>query len=124
VATSVEHRAKAEHNEAFVGAFDLDATPFLDWAVTGVFYAALHYLRALAARHAFGGIRSYGEMDRLFSTLAPLRRNPGLYRHYRFLKDESREARYEMRRFAPREVRDMIAGDLAPIRALVLVELR
>lgn len=37
-----QHRQQAEHNKAFIRDLDLDTTPYLDWAVTVAFYAALH----------------------------------------------------------------------------------
>jgi len=121
--TAAEHIRKAAHNEAFIASLELSTTPFLDWAVTGVFYAALHYIRALAAANLFANVTSYGEMDKLFATLAPLKRRPGLYGHYRFLKDESREARYETRRFKAKDISSILANDLQPIKSYVLSQI-
>ena|SRR6266850_1482943 len=115
-----QHKAKAEHNEAFVSTFDLSTTPFLDWAVTGIFYAALHYVRAFAASKRITNISSYGEMDKLFDRIAGLKQ---LYRHYRFLKDESRAARYEVRAFTRPEVEEMQRLDLAAIKHYVATNL-
>ena len=44
-----EHMDKARHNEAFVQSLGIPTTTFLDWAVTGIFYAALHYVEAFLA---------------------------------------------------------------------------
>ena len=118
--TAVEHKQKAAHNEAFIASLNLSKTVFLDWAVTGVFYAALHYIRALASANLFTNVTSYGQLDRLFATLSPLKKRPDLYRRYRFLKDESREARYEMRRFKAKDVSNMLVKDLKPIKTYVL----
>ena len=118
------HVKKAEHNTRFIQSFDLANTPFLDWVVTGVFYAALHYIRALAAHHGgFTNISRYGEMDRLFNRLALLKRQTGLYFAYRKLKDDSRDARYEMRRYRTAEVQALIANELHTIQTFALANL-
>ena len=43
------HRQQAQHNEEFIASFDLDATPYLDWVVTAIFYAALHFVDSYLA---------------------------------------------------------------------------
>ena len=117
MATASQHKAKAEHNERFVASLGLASTPFRDWVMTGVFYAALHYIRAYAASKTLTNISSYGEVDRLFERFAPLK---PLYAHYRFLKDGSREARYEMRTLTVIHIQEMIRDDFAPIKSFVL----
>jgi hypothetical protein len=92
----------------------------LDWAVTVIFYAALHYIRALAARHHFTNISSYGDIDRLFERLRVFRMNPAIYIDYRQLKDDSRAARYDLRGFVPDEVEDLRVEELRRIREFVL----
>lgn len=96
MATKEEHLRKAEHNEEFFTQFDINATQFLDWVVTGIFYSAVHYIRAVAAKHRFTNISSYGEMDNLFSRLSVFKRRRDIYKDYRQLKDDSRAARYDM----------------------------
>ena len=117
------HRRQAEHNETFLAAWDLATSPYLDWAVTAVFYAALHYIRALAARHHFTNVSSYADMDRLFERVAVFRRRHDLYADYRQLKDDSRAARYDCRRFVPAEVAGLRDEELRRIRSFVLGEL-
>lgn len=119
MATEQEHLRQAEHNEQFLTTFDLPITPYLDWAATVIFYAALHYIRALAARHHFRSISTYGEMDKLFDRLALFRRNAWVYEDYRQLKDDSRAARYDMRMFSPQEVVELRDEELHRIREFV-----
>jgi hypothetical protein len=71
-------------------------SPYLDWAVTAAFYAALHYLRALMARHGYASISTYGDMDKAFERLSILKRSADIHDSYRQLKDDSRSARYDM----------------------------
>ncbi|MCZ6479114.1 MAG: hypothetical protein O6929_01720 [candidate division NC10 bacterium] len=123
MATEREHLRQAEHNEDFVGTFDLTRTPYLDWAATVIFYAALHYIRALAARHRIRNISRYAEMDNLFDRLMVFRRNPGVYEDYRQLKDDSRAARYDMRRFSPEEVMGLRDEELRRINQFVRTQL-
>ena len=123
MATEREHLRQAEHNEDFVGTFDLTRTPYLDWAVTVIFYAALHYIRALAARYHFRNISRYGELDRVFERFVVFRRNPGVYEDYRQLKDDSRAARYDMRRFSPEEVIALRDEELRRINQFVRTQL-
>jgi hypothetical protein len=123
VATVREHIAQARHNEAFLGTLDLRSSPYLDWAITVIFYAALHYLRAIFARNLITNIARYGDMDKAFERLAVMKRNPGIYDDYRQLKDDSREARYNMWRPGPAEVIEFRDGELSRIREFVLANI-
>ena len=76
------HLHQAQHNEAFVASFNLDSTAYLDWAVTGIFYAALHF-----------------------------------YNQYRALKTRSENARYDLQRFSPVEVRELISAELQAVKS-------
>jgi hypothetical protein len=97
-----QHLAKARHNEAFLGTFDLANPRYLDWAVTAIFYAAL---------------------DRAFERLQILKRNARIYGAYRQLKDDSRAARYDMWEPRPPEVVDLRDEELKTIREFVLANL-
>jgi len=123
VATKEKHIRKAEHNERFVDLFDIDTTPFLDWAITGIFYSAIHYIRALAAKHSFINISTYGEMDNLFNRISVFKNNRSAYVDYRQLKDDSRTARYEMIKFSTPEVRSLKNGEFQRIKSFVLANI-
>ena len=120
MASVAEHLAQARHNEAFLASLDLPTTPYLDWAVTVIFYGALHYLRALFAHHHITNISRYGDMDKAFERLALLKRNPKVYSDYRQLKDDSRDARYNIWRPTLAEVIEFRDGELLRIRTFVL----
>lgn len=116
MATKTEHAQKAEHNEHFVEALLNGGLPFPDWMVTGLFYAALHYCRAVMASYGFTNISTYAEMDRHFVSLSALKRQPDVYGHYRQLKDDSRAARYDMWSLTILNVTDLRDNEFARIR--------
>jgi hypothetical protein len=117
--TKEQHLQQAQHNEAFLATFNVETSPFLDWAVSAVFYAGLHYLRSLMAKHGYSNISRYADMDRAFERLAVLKRNPGINDAYRQLKDDSRAARYDMWRPTETDVVDLRDGELRKIREFV-----
>jgi len=121
--TKEQHLSKAQHNERFFTSLDINTTPFIDWIITGIFYSALHYIRALAAKYSFANISTYGEMDNLFSRLSVFRNDPNIYPDYRQLKDDSRAARYEMVGFSPSDVIDLRDVEFRRIRSFVLSKL-
>ncbi len=123
MATKKEHIRKAEHNERFIDLFDIDTTPFLDWVITGIFYSAIHYIRALAAKYDLINISSYGDMDNLFNRISVFKNNRTAYMDYRQLKDDSRSARYEMVKFSTREVRSLKNGEFQRIKSFVLANI-
>lgn len=83
-----EHRGKAEDNEYFVASLQ---NPFWDWAVTGTFYAALHYVDAyLATKHI--DPPTHVIRNGLVKSQAAL---TPLWGDYRELLNESRTARYD-----------------------------
>jgi hypothetical protein len=121
--TRDQHLRKAQHNERFFTSFDINLTPYLDWVITGIFYAALHYIRALAAKYRFTNISSYGDMDRLFNRLSVFRNNATIYSDYRQLKDDSRVARYEMDQLSPSDVVELRDVEFDRIKSFVLSNL-
>jgi hypothetical protein len=86
-------------------------------------HAALHYLRALFARNLITNIARYGDMDKAFDRLALMKRNTGIYDDYRQLKDDSRDARYNMWRPRSAAVIDFRDGELNRIRQFVLANI-
>lgn len=88
--TTPQHRAKAENNEFFV---DETGNPFWDWAVTAIFYAALHYVEAYFANQV--PPLHPGAHQVRNSTVQKDARLTAIYVDYRQLEDESRDARYD-----------------------------
>ena len=120
MASKEEHLRQAEHNERFFNELDINTTPYLDWVVTGIFYSAIHYIRAIAAKYAFTNISSYGDMDAVFDRLSIFKRHRDIYADYRQLKDDSRAVRYDMRQIPATEVLSLIAEEFASIKSFVM----
>lgn len=53
MAKQAEHEKKARHNESLIPKIEA-LNDYPDWATTAKFYAAVHWLRALLARHSVG----------------------------------------------------------------------
>jgi hypothetical protein len=88
--TTRQHREKAEHDEFLVANLN---SPFWDWAVVGLFYAALQYVEAYLANQAppiHPGTHTVRD-----SLIQRDRSLAGVYVDYRQLEDESRDARYD-----------------------------
>jgi hypothetical protein len=88
------HLERAARNEKLAEQLVKDAAdPYFDWAVTVVFYAGVHYVEAyLASKQPpeHSGNRSKRDSNvKRDSVLGTL------YDKYRFLEDDSRNARYE-----------------------------
>jgi hypothetical protein len=106
---------QADHNERFFESLDFDRTPFSDWAIIGMFYAALHYLKAVA--HTYNcAVDSYSDMDNCFAKVPILSREPDLEDAYRQLKDDSMGARYHCRKFTSRELTDSYVEDFQYVK--------
>lgn len=99
-----DHISKAHHNENFFSSFDLDSTSYLDWAVNGLFYSALHYLDSYFAYHVKHPVTHRGRTNLIHADIN-LGRN--FYVDlYRPLQEASEEARYHIRTFTPEEIRN------------------
>ena len=103
-----EHLTKAAHNEQFVKTLTSDTTRFLDWAITGVCYSALHHVDAYLAtrgihpkRHSARSGKP-GRNDYVRWFLRPI------YEGYRDLDDLSRAARYTPKQFSFKDVQDCL----------------
>jgi hypothetical protein len=87
VPTKDEHKAKAIHNEKFVQHL---GNPYWDWAVTGTFYAAVHYVMAYLASKNIHPVLHKVRNSQIHRD--PLL-NP-IYVDYRELQNNSEDARY------------------------------
>lgn len=87
----VEHRAKAKNNRQFAKELLAGYPALADWAVTAIFYAALHHVDARLAQAAGRHPKSHTERKLL------VRQHAGaIYEKFRLLYERSREARYDM----------------------------
>ncbi|MBS1823530.1 MAG: hypothetical protein JST61_16420 [Acidobacteria bacterium] len=93
MATSQEHVAKADNNAAFGKSLDLGSQCNIDWALTALFYSAVHYVDAYLANsgnppHAYN---THGKRERFVATDSKLKR---VNREYMDLKNFGINARY------------------------------
>lgn len=80
-----EHLNRAQENEAFITSLDLSKSINVDWAVTVLFYAALHYIDAYLAVQSVHPY-DHSARDNKISTNGSLNE---IYNDYRRLKDRS-----------------------------------
>ena len=109
-----EHLAQARDNEA-LSDFLLEQSEdrFFGWAVTTVFYAAVHYGRAFLRSKNAAVITSHPGFETHFLRVS---RDQSLYNLYRRLKDESERARYDCARYNKTEVNELKQKYLTPFR--------
>ena len=101
--TAQEHLDKAEHNEAFVLELEPHRNGYPDWAITALFYSALHYVSAYLRNC---GIRVVTHQERENAI------NRGTFRRtisrpYKRLKARGLLARYGNYKFSSAEVHDV-----------------
>ena len=114
-----EHLNRATDNETLARSLDLDKPVCVDWAITILFYSALHYIDAYLA----GKLQhppDHTARDSQVSSNASL---ADIYRDYRFLKDKSEEARYNIANFHKSQL-PKIEDRFKKIRAHVLSKIR
>lgn len=105
------HLDQAEHNERFFGSFD--QTTYSDWAVTVLFYAALHYVDAFLAHAGFKYPGGHHTRDGLVNSVTQLRT---ISTEYFRLKNRSSSARYYSSRFPAPDVERSRNTDLENIK--------
>jgi len=99
--TATEYIQQAAHNAALASFLRTNKPEYLDWAVTCLFYSAVHYVNAYLAhsktpiprRHRAGDSGQPGRLN-IVQQDGTLK---AIYKNYRHLDDESRDARYELR---------------------------
>jgi hypothetical protein len=126
VSSVADHMAKAQHNEDFsvwVNKLSADAGDFDDWEVVALFYASVHLVDALLARH-----NEHPTCHAERNPNRPAGRNnlvqqrfPLLWPHYRTLLDLSHRARYEAtQRITPTQARAARTQDYSSIKTIAL----
>lgn len=106
-----EHHKKAAYNEKF---FSEIREKYPDWAVTGLFYSALHLIEAFLAKK---DIHPEDHKTRL-SLVGKIRELKPIYSCYRALYDSSVNARYRMYKFSPDEANSVYDKYFLPIKKL------
>lgn len=100
MAKPYEHLEWAEKTEAFANSLDRSDNVEVNWAITALFYAAVHYVDAYLVSR---GNRQLDHQGRDYE----IRQNNDflkpIWKDYKRLKDMSREARYELAPYGERE---------------------
>lgn len=110
-----QHLKQAIRNEQFVGSLCAGQPEHYAWAVTALFYSAVQYGRALLAVKEVL-ITSHQQFAMHFVRIMA---DPGLYGHYRRLKDESERGRYDCATYTLREIEHLKEQHFIPFRDAV-----
>lgn len=107
-------RANRDHAAWLVSTSPNDPTA-LQWAVTAIFYSALH---GLTASQMIRGVVVWSHTMRNQALADPSNGvPPAIYDDYRFLERRSRQSRYLLRQFTNQQVRDLLGGELSRVAA-------
>ena len=104
-----QHLANAERNQRL--SIALQSGPHIEWAVTVLFYAALHLVEATLAP----SVHSTNHKARNQTVQLDPRFHP-IYRHYRELYYRGLDARYERASFNVSQVQHLYAAHYEPIK--------
>lgn len=114
-----EHLAQAARNEALSQQLEVQHP---DWAVTALFYAAVHYVEAyFFDRHTPPQPQHYPTHHRRNVGVAS--RLPSVNNEYQALKTRSQDARYDCIHFTTGDVRHCRQAYLVPIKQHVAANL-
>ena len=116
--SEANHLTSAKDNEEFAE-FLLKQSEgrFLGWAVTSVYYAAVHYGRAYLTANGGPTITSHPGFESHFIRISG---DQKLYDLYRRLKDESERARYDCVTYNQTEVEELRQKYFLPFRNAVV----
>jgi hypothetical protein len=121
VPTATEHLDWAARCEAVSAALE---STHPEWAITALFYAALHYVDALFATQQTKRRLPQDYENHSARNTAVRERIRRHWRNYQALYEDSLSARYECHHFTVDDVRISRAEDLEPIKQYVLTRVR
>lgn len=118
-----EYLQQAAHNLAFATEIRKNNTEYLDWAATCLFYAAVHYINAYLVKSGMTIPKRHTSRDPKHPGRTNIvQQDPTLsaiYANYRHLDDESRDARYELRRISAPDYDSFLLPELKKIQRFV-----
>jgi len=121
VPTTEQHLTQARNNERLALAWE-ETDP--EWAVTALFYAALHYVDAFFSRYRQINHIPGSFPNHQVRTREVYNRLNFVYEQYQRLLDRSRDARYDCIRFDARRVQRLRDNDLLQIKQYIETQLR
>lgn len=109
--TATEHVTQAKKNEAFIDSIKA-IDRFADWGVTALFYAAVHYGRALLVGKS-AAVTTHQHFQSVFVRVT---NDAVAYGYYRALQTESEASRYDCKKYDWNDVDALRTGNLFPSR--------
>ena len=100
-----EHINWATHNHSFWTSIDLDSTPFIDWALIGMFYESVHWVEAFLAPKGFHSGKHSVRLKNMRFFKMDLKQ---IQNDYDKLKQDSETARYDCYKHTADEARQLI----------------
>lgn len=113
--TIQEHLRIAKNNETF-SEYLISQGTYLEWAATGMFYAAIHYVEAILAKQ-----NKHSGSHRMRDTA--IANDPtlsGIYDEYSELKNDSIQARYQGTNFTLADVTSRVRPSIDRVRGHIL----
>jgi HEPN domain-containing protein len=123
VKKSSEYIQQATQNTELAAHLRQDKTRYLDWATTCLFYAAVHYVNAYLMKAGKAIPRRHKTQGSLLGRSNIVESDPTLkkiYPAYRHLDDESRDARYELKKPTPEDYDTYLVPQLHKIKDFVM----
>jgi hypothetical protein len=119
-----EYLEQAAHNSGFAQRIRDDLPEYMDWSAACLFYSAVHYVNAYLAKQGIPIPRRHrGTEARKPGRTNIVQSDPGLsriYRYYRHLDDESRDARYELKKITTADYDSFLLPNLVKIREFII----
>lgn len=109
---SAGHVVQAERIEAFLKT--ISSNPYQEWAVTGYYYASLHYIDAFLVKQRR---KTWGRHDDRLRVMDGYQETQAISTTYETLEKLSREARYNGTPFTAADVTKNVAPLFQKIRA-------
>jgi hypothetical protein len=126
--TLEEYLQQARRNSEFAANIRENHVEYLDWAATCLFYSAVHYVDAylvkvgipIPRRHSSGGDPKNLGRTNIVQQESSLKT---IYIHYRHLDDESRDARYELKRIPEADYDNFLLPQLYEIQKFITAKI-
>ena len=124
--TISEYIEQAEHNAEFAQYIRDKQSKCLDWSATCLFYAAVHFVNAYLRKFEIPIPRRHRGDNGGLGRTNIVQSEPQLsviYPEYRHLDDESRDARYELKKISARDYDKFLRPKLDKISNFILPKL-
>lgn len=113
MASRQQHQQRALDNEQFSRSLS-SGTQYLDWAVVGLFYAALHFVEAYLDKAAGQHIDTHVSREKFINVDRALK---PVSKEYRELRQRCDDARYRLLPVTSGLVAGLIANEFAAVKA-------